>query len=79
MTAPIALTDAQLTRILTAGRYIPTALHDTYLQRVAQLLRGREFGDGDVARAVALASREITEQHRHREPDAGVAVIEGRV
>jgi len=42
------------------------------MERVAELLRGRDFEDADVHRAVALASREITERSRHRERDAGV-------
>jgi hypothetical protein len=65
---PLALTDKQLTRLLEAGRFIPSRLHQEFLERIAGLLRGKDFGDGDVARAVALASREITEKSRHREP-----------
>jgi hypothetical protein len=59
--------EPQLTRILAAGQHIPSALHTEYLERVAEMLRGRDFGDGDVARAVALAPREIIERSRHKE------------
>jgi hypothetical protein len=34
---------------------IPPDLRGEYLQRVAGLLRGREFGDGDVFRACVAA------------------------
>jgi hypothetical protein len=59
MAAPIALTDNQLTEVITVGRQIPPALRGQYLQKIADLLRGRDFGDGDVYRACIAAQREI--------------------
>jgi hypothetical protein len=38
---------------------IPSDLRGAYLQRVADLLRGREFGDGDVLRACAVAVKTV--------------------
>jgi hypothetical protein len=34
-------------------------LHSDYLLRVADLLRDRDFGDGDVYRAAAMAAKEL--------------------
>jgi hypothetical protein len=59
MPAPLALNDTQMTDVLTIGRQIPWALHDAYLQHVAALLRGRDYGDGDVHRAALAAQRAI--------------------
>jgi hypothetical protein len=37
------------------------------LQRVAELLRGRDFGDTDVHRAAVTAAREVTGQVARRD------------
>ncbi|HVI61417.1 MAG TPA: hypothetical protein VM910_02295 [Bradyrhizobium sp.] len=57
--AVIAFTDAQLEQIMTTAAQIPRRLRDAYLQRVVQLLNGRDFGDGDVHRAARAAAGEI--------------------
>jgi hypothetical protein len=55
----LAFTDAQIRQIMTAAYQIPRRLRDAYLQRVVQLLDGRDFGDGDVHRAARAAAGEI--------------------
>ena len=57
--AAIAFTDAQLQQVMTAACQIPRALRRRYLQRVSELLDGRDFGDGDVHRAARAAAGEI--------------------
>jgi hypothetical protein len=57
--AAIAFTDAQLQQIRMTAAQIPRRLRDAYLQRVVQLLNGRDFGDGDVHRAARAAAGEI--------------------
>jgi hypothetical protein len=57
--AAIAFTDAQLWQISAMATQIPRRLRDAYLQRVVQLLNGRDFGDGDVHRAARAAAGEI--------------------
>ena len=42
----------------TAGP-IPPDLRSDYLLRIADLLRDRDFGDGDVYRAAAMAAKEV--------------------
>ena len=53
----LALTDAQLDQVMRTAAAIPQDRRDEYLQRVADLLRGRDFGDGDVFRACAAARK----------------------
>jgi len=57
--AAIAFTDAQLEQIRMTAAQIPRHLRDAYLQRVVQLLNGRDFGDGDVHRAARAAAAEL--------------------
>jgi hypothetical protein len=57
--AAIALTDAQLQQVMTAAYQIPRALRRRYLERVSELLNGRDYGDGDVHRAARAAAGEI--------------------
>jgi len=57
--AAIAFTDAHLAQIKMTATQIPRRLRDAYLQRVVQLLNGRDFGDGDVHRAARAAAGEI--------------------
>jgi hypothetical protein len=57
--AVIALTDAQLRQVMTAAYQIPRALRRRYLERVSELLDGRDYGDGDVFRAARAAAGEI--------------------
>jgi hypothetical protein len=59
MTAPLALSDAQIATVMTVARGLPRRLRDNYLRHIADLLRGRDFGDGDVHRACTAAFREI--------------------
>jgi hypothetical protein len=58
--AAIAFTDAQLEQISAMAAQIPRRLRRVYLERVVQLLNGRDFGDGDVHRAARAAAAEIT-------------------
>jgi hypothetical protein len=51
--------DEQLAQIRAAAQPIPWALREAYLQRIAMLLSGRPFGNGDVQRAAAQAQREL--------------------
>jgi hypothetical protein len=55
---PIAFTDQHMQQIAMAARPLPPNLRGGYLERVAALLAGRDFGDGDVHRAVMMAQRE---------------------
>jgi len=55
----LAFTDAQLAQIRMTATQIPRRLRDAYLQRVVQLLNGRDFGDADVWRAARAAAGEI--------------------
>ena len=64
MPTPVAFTDAQLEQISAMAAQIPRRLRDAYLQRVVQLLNGRDFGDGDVHRAARAAAGEIMHQPR---------------
>jgi len=57
--APIRLTDAQRQQVMASGYHLPRALRRSYLERVAELLRGRDFGDGDVHRACVAAMRAV--------------------
>jgi hypothetical protein len=57
--AVIAFTDAQLEQIRMTAAQIPRRLRDAYLQRIVQLLDGRDFGDGDVHHAARAAAGEI--------------------
>ena len=57
--AAIAFADAQLEQIRMTAAQLPRRLRDAYLQRVVQLLNGRDFGDGDVHRAARAAAGEI--------------------
>jgi hypothetical protein len=59
-TAPIALTDAELTAIMVAAQPISVDRRDAFLQKVASTLReSAEVGPGTVHRAIALAQREF--------------------
>jgi hypothetical protein len=56
---PIAFTEAQMREIKTAASPLPSSQRAAYLERIAALLAGRDFGDGDVHRAVVRAQREV--------------------
>jgi hypothetical protein len=71
--AVIAFTDAQLEQIRMTATQIPRRLRDAYLQRVVQLLNGRDFGDGDVHRAARAAAGEI--MHGPRPAQTGRAAV----
>ena len=55
---PIALTDEQYAQLMSTSYAIPRRLRPIYLERVAALLRRRDFGDGDVHRAAVEAMRQ---------------------
>jgi hypothetical protein len=55
----MAFTDEQLAQIKAAAQPIPWALRHAYLERIAVLLSGQRFGNGDVQRAAAQAQREL--------------------
>jgi hypothetical protein len=57
--AALAFTDTQLEQIKTVAYQLPRDLRRHYLQRIAELLVGRDFGDGDVHRAARAAAGEI--------------------
>jgi hypothetical protein len=54
---PLALSDAHYVQVMTTSYTIPRQLRPFYLRRLADLLRGRDYGDGDVRRASILAAR----------------------
>jgi hypothetical protein len=57
--AVIGFSDTQLEQIRMIAAQIPRRLRDAYLQRVVQLLNGRDFGDGDVHRAARAAAGSV--------------------
>jgi hypothetical protein len=56
---PIALTDDQLTVITNAAHPLPPQDRAAFLERVAEMLRGVEIGDGAVSRAARTAQAEF--------------------
>src|SRR5262249_14920978 len=56
---PLRLTDEQLNEVMRTATPIPSELRDEYLQRVADQLRGPEFGDGEVYRACRVAAKAV--------------------
>jgi hypothetical protein len=59
--SPIALSDAELAEVMAAARLIPHDLRQTYLERVAVELRGREIlGPGIVHRVAFMIARGIS-------------------
>jgi hypothetical protein len=56
---PLALTDSELDIVRNFAEPLLPEQRDAYLQRVAQLLRGRELGDGVVSRMAQLAQSEF--------------------
>jgi hypothetical protein len=65
---PIGLTDDQLATIQRHAEPLYPQDRDLYLRRVAELLNGRELGDGAVSRAARTAQREYL-----RPPDLSVS------
>jgi hypothetical protein len=63
---PLAISDDQMTIVLRGAEPLHPHDHGPYLEAVAELLRGREVGDGLVSRAVREA------QGRYRQPPAEV-------
>jgi hypothetical protein len=57
--APLALTTDQLSEVMTVARQIPRALRGTFLQHVADALRGQVIGDGAVHAAAHVAARQV--------------------
>src|SRR5215475_966280 len=56
---PLRLTDEQLNQVMRTAAPIPPELRDQYLRRVADQLRGSEFGDGEVYRACRAAAKSV--------------------
>ena len=56
---PLALSQDQLRQVTETAHAVPYTLRAEYLQRVSELLAGRDFGDGDVHRAVIAAARQV--------------------
>src|SRR5262245_58145639 len=56
---PLRLTDEQLNQVMRTAVPIPLDSRDEYLQRVADQLRGPEFGDGEVYRACRAAAKAV--------------------
>ena len=52
----LALTTEQLDQITTAAQHVPRHLRSDYLRLIAEALAGRDFGDGDVHRAIVRVS-----------------------
>jgi hypothetical protein len=65
MSGPIALSDAQLSAVMTAAEPLAPSDRAAFLEHVATLLRDIEVGDGAVHRAIATAQR----AHFHPEAD----------
>ena len=57
--AMLAFSDEQIVQIRTAATRVPWRMRETFLQRIATLLDGRPFGNGDVQRAAAQVQREL--------------------
>jgi hypothetical protein len=55
----LAFTAEQIDEIKAAARHVPHHLRGDYLEAVAAALTGRDFGDGDVHRAIVRASVRI--------------------
>jgi hypothetical protein len=49
----LALSDQQLDVVRTAAHQLPRSLRSAFLQRLAALLDGREFGDGHTRTGLA--------------------------
>ena len=56
---PLALTDIQIAVIRGLAEPLDPEDRDGYLRRVAELLNGRNVGDGVVARAARTAQSEL--------------------
>ena len=56
---PLALTDVQLAVIQGLAEPLHPEDRDGYLRRVAELLHGRQLGDGVVSRAARTAQSEF--------------------
>src|SRR5262249_45896538 len=56
---PLRLTDEQLEQVMQTAAPIPPDLRHDYLRRVADQLRGPEFGDGEVYRACRAAAKAV--------------------
>src|SRR5262245_4344521 len=56
---PLRLTDEQLEQVMRTAAPIPLELRDEYLQRIADQLRGLEFGDGEVYRVCRAAAKAV--------------------
>src|SRR5262245_32066015 len=56
---PLRLTDEQLNQVMRTAAPIPLHLRDDYLRRLADQLRGLEFGNGEVYRACRAAAKAV--------------------
>jgi hypothetical protein len=55
----IRLTDAQLREVQQAAQMVPLDLRQTFLERLALELRGKELGDGIIHRVAYSVARSI--------------------
>src|SRR5262245_51333308 len=58
-TMPLALTDVQLAVIRGLAEPLHPEDRDGYLRRIAELMHGREVGDGSISRAARTAQSEF--------------------
>jgi hypothetical protein len=56
----IALTDEQMHEVQQAAAIVPYDLRQTFLERLALELRGKNLGDGLVHRTAYAVARDIT-------------------
>jgi hypothetical protein len=57
--SPIRLTDEQMREVQQAAAIVPYNLRQTFLERLALELRGKDLGDGLVHRAAYQVARSI--------------------
>src|SRR5262245_150437 len=67
---PLRLTDEQLNQVMRTAAPIPLHLRDEYLQRVADQLRGLEFGDGEIYRVCRTAAKAVMWNAQRASPRA---------
>jgi hypothetical protein len=56
---PLGLSDSQMHELMQAAQSVPSHLRHTFLQRVADELRGKALGDGLVHRTVYAVAKSL--------------------
>jgi hypothetical protein len=74
---PLGLSDSQMHELMQAAQSIPSHLRHTFLQRVADELRGKALGDGLVHRTV-YAIAKVAEMGRRSHGAGAVGRTLGR-